>query len=101
MPAHVKEEQFESDIVEWLTTYGGYTAGVDANYDPRSGLDTVELFEFISGTQAEQWAQLVVRHGGDAVKAKQKFVARLVSALESRGTVDVLRRGVEDQGLSF
>ena len=31
--------------------------------------------------------------------ARTKFLSRLVSELDLRGTVDVLRRGVEDQGV--
>ncbi len=101
MPAHTREEQFESDIVGWLTSEGGYGLGVDSNYDPATGLDTAELFAFIGATQADRWEQLVPRHGGDRDTAQRKFVARLVSELARRGTVDVLRRGVEDQGLLF
>lgn len=101
MPEHTKERRFESDIVEWLTTHGGYSEGADSHYDPATGLDTAELFAFIGATQAEQWEKLVPRHGGDRDTAQRKFVARLTSELDRRGTVDVLRRGVEDQGLSF
>ena len=101
MPEHTTEEQFESDIAEWLTTYGGYSEGADSHYDPATGLDTAELFAFIGATQADQWEKLVSRHGGDRDTAQRKFMARLVSELGRRGTADVLRRGMEDQGLSF
>jgi type I restriction enzyme, R subunit len=101
MPEHVKEARFEADIVEWLTTYGGYKAGVDSHYDPTTGLDTAELFAFIGATQGDRWNQLVDRHGKDPDQTQQKFVSRLVVALEKRGTVDVLRKGIEEQGLLF
>jgi type I restriction enzyme R subunit len=101
MPAHTKEEQFESDIVDWLTAHGGYTAGADSHYDPATGLDTAELFAFIGATQAERWEELVPRHGGERDVAQRKFVSRLVGELSRRGTVDVLRRGIEDQGVPF
>ncbi len=101
MPAHVKEQQFESEIVSSLTSNGGYTAGVDSNYDSKAGLDTAELFAFIGATQGTKWNELVGRHGGDPDKTQQKFIARVVSGLEQRGTIDVLRRGVDDQGITF
>ena len=33
--------------------------------------------------------------------ARTKFLSRLVSELDLRGTIDVLRRGVEDQGVKL
>ncbi len=101
MPEHVKEKEFESNIVEWLTTHGGYTQGIDSHYDKATGLDTAELFAFIGATQGEKWNQLVDCHGGDPDRAQVKFIARVVSALDQRGTVDVLRNGIDDQGVSF
>jgi type I restriction enzyme R subunit len=101
MPEHVKEKEFESNIVEWLTTHGGYTLGVDSHYDKKTGIDTAELFAFIGATQGEKWNRLVDFHGGDPEKAQVKFIARVVSALDQRGTVDVLRKGVDDQGIAF
>jgi type I restriction enzyme R subunit len=101
MPSHVREQQFETDIVDWLITLGGYAPGADANYDRRVGIDTVELFAFISATQSERWNQLVTRHGGNIQNARQKFVSRLVAAIDEYGILHVLRRGVEDQGLKF
>ncbi len=99
MPKHVTEEQFETDIVESLVDHGGYSQGEKRHFDPAVGLDGAELFAFIEVTQATEWATLVKRHGGNPEAAKAKFVARLVSDLDMRGTVEVLRRGVEDQGV--
>jgi type I restriction enzyme R subunit len=101
MPEHVKEKQFESDIVEWLCQHGGYSEGVDSHYDRKLCIDTAELFAFIGATQARTWEKLVSRHGGDPDKAQQKFLSRVSQALDKDGTVRVLRRGVEDQGLTI
>jgi type I restriction enzyme, R subunit len=101
MPRHVTEEQFESDIVAALVGSGGYTQGNKAHFDSDLGLDTTELFGFISDTQAKGWAALVKRHGGNGDSARTKFLSRLVSDLDQRGTVDVLRQGVEDQGVKI
>lgn len=101
MPEHVTERQFESDIVEWLTATGGYTSGHNAFYDMTLGFDGSELLAFIGATQSERWSQLIVRHGGDSNEAQLRFKKRLGVELDKRGTLDVLRRGVEDQGLRF
>lgn len=101
MPKHVTEEKFESDVVESLVDRGGYTQGDRANFDTVTGLDIPELFTFIVETQPTEWASLVKRHGGDVTSARTKFLSRLVSDLDQRGTVEVLRRGVEDQGVKM
>jgi type I restriction enzyme R subunit len=101
MPKHVTEEQFETDIVGSLVNGGGYTQGDKANLDTVTGLDTTELFAFIEATQPKGWATLVKYRGGDPEVARMKFLSRLVSELDLRGTVDVLRRGIEDQGVKL
>ncbi|HUP68364.1 MAG TPA: type I restriction endonuclease [Acidimicrobiales bacterium] len=101
MPEHVKEKQFEADVVEALTTTGGYTAGINQFYDVALGLDTSELLAFVGATQISSWNELIVRHGGNPDEAQQRFKQRLAAELDRRGTLDVLRRGVEDQGLRF
>lgn len=101
MPAHVKEEKFERDVVEYLIKHGGYTQGHREDFDLTTGLDTVQLFAFLTGTQPKEWATLVGRYGGDEVQARTKLLSRIVGLLEKRGTIDVLRRGVDDQGVRF
>ncbi len=101
MPEHVKEKQFEADVVEALTATGGYTAGVNEFYDVTLGLDAGEVLSFIGATQIGAWNEVIVRHGGDPDEAQARFRQRLASELDRRGTLDVLRRGVEDQGLRF
>jgi type I restriction enzyme, R subunit len=99
MPKHVTEEQFETDIVESLVEQGGYIQGETKHFNTTIGLDTTELFAFIVTSQPKDWATLVKHRGGDPEVARTKFLARLVSELDIRGTIDVLRRGVEDQGV--
>jgi type I restriction enzyme R subunit len=102
VPSHVTEHQFESDIVGWLTTEGGYTSGEDSHYDKKLGIDTAELFAFIGATQGEHWNSFIdSRYGGDVGKAQEKFLSRLVAELDQRGTMEVLRSGVKDQGVHF
>ena len=97
----VDENAFETEIAEWLIEHGGYTAGTPDHFDPRMGLDTAELWEFIGATQAEDWHRLRMLLGGSADDAQRAFKTRLAKELDARGTVDVLRRGVVDHGVTI
>jgi type I restriction enzyme, R subunit len=60
----VDEAAFEEFICDWLVKRGGYGAAKEGeNFDAKVGLDTVELFDFIVGTQADRWSELVKRYG--------------------------------------
>jgi type I restriction enzyme R subunit len=93
------ERDFEVEIVSWLTAHGGYSEGVDRSFDPVSGLDKSELFEFLATSQRRSWDRLQELHGGDSARARAAFLQRLVSELDRRGTIDVLRNGVIDHSI--
>ncbi len=104
----VGEEAFESFICDWLVEHGGYSAakvgiaqGQPTDFDPVRALDTAELFAFIGATQADTWSELLVLYGGDADRAQRGFADRLAKELDARGTVDVLRHGVVDLGVTI
>jgi len=98
----VGEAAFESFICGWLIEHGGYllmkVGTAHADFDSVRAIDAVELFAFIESTQADVWHQLVVLYGNDVTKAQRGFADRLAKELDTRGTVDVLRRGVVDLG---
>ena len=95
------EFAFETEIVGWLVERAGYTEGALAHFDAERGIDTAELFAFIGATQIEAWNRLIMLHGGDPDTAQRAFGDRLAKELDSRGTVDVLRRGVVDLGVTI
>ncbi|CAN5753889.1 DEAD/DEAH box helicase family protein [soil metagenome] len=95
------EEAFEEVIESWLVDHGGYLQGSRSNVDVTRGVDTAELFAFLGATQHEAWSRLIALHGGDPDEAQRRFVDRLVGQLDERGTVDVLRHGVEDLGVAL
>jgi type I restriction enzyme R subunit len=104
----VTERLLEDEIAAHLTAGGGYgvcKVGTDArwrhDFDPRSGLDTVELLTFIGLTQHGDWERLVAAYGGDENVARERFLRRLVLQLDERGTVDVLRHGIRDQNVEI
>ncbi len=105
--AKVDEAGFESFICNWLVDHGynavkvGNAQGEPTDFDRQRGLDTAELFAFIGATQGEAWGKLTKLHGGDPNVAQAKFADRLAGELDKRGTVDVLRHGVVDHGVTI
>ena len=92
------EQPFEAEIVDNLTRHGGYEQEQD--FDREVGLDFGTTLRFIGATQREQWERLTKLHGG-ADQAQQAFRLRVAKELDSRGTVDVLRQGVVDHGVTI
>lgn len=90
------EATFESNIEESLISSGGYIKGSSANYQPEVGLDTNLLFQFIQTSQPESWSKLEEVHGDETA---EKFLQRLVKELDLKGTLRVLREGVDDHGV--
>jgi type I restriction enzyme R subunit len=103
------EFAFESEICAWLADHGGYDLVKAGNalsmghpdFDPERGLDTAELFAFIAVTQANEWARLQSLYGGDPDHAQRAFADRVAQQIDTRGTVDVLRHGVDDRGVTI
>jgi len=93
------EGAFESAIEAHLLA-NGWMQGTASHYRRDFGLDTAVLFEFIGATQPNQWSRLIALHGG-ANEAQHKFGMRLAAEIDARGTMDVLRRGVEDLGVKI
>lgn len=93
------EKRFEDAIEAWLLERGGYAPAPRSGFDAALGLNPGELFAFIDTTQPNAWAELVARHGSDAA-ARAGFLKRLSSEIDSRGTVDVLRHGATDLGVT-
>ncbi len=91
------EPAFEVFVATWLVDHGGYDEvrgprqSRPPAFDPVTGVDTEDLLAFIGATQAEAWERLEQLHGGSA-GAPTKFVARLATEIDRRGTVDVLRQ---------
>ncbi|QYG93775.1 DEAD/DEAH box helicase family protein [Iamia sp. SCSIO 61187] len=100
MPGMHSEEAFEEAIEAWLVDHGGYQSGAASYVDPVLGIDTATLFEFIGQTQIPEWNRLIGLHGG-ADEAQRRFLARLAAQLDERGTLEVLRHGVEDLGVQI
>ncbi len=99
-----KEHALEDEVTQYLVHNGGYQGVKWANreprdFDPGTGLDSKDLFDFVESTQPDEWAQLVKLHGGRD-QARRAFIERLTGALDRRGAVDVLRHGIVDLGVT-
>ncbi len=89
------ERPFEEFIADYLSEHG-WIAGDPKFWSRELALDTAHLIAFLEESQPKKWQRLTAVHGG---QVQERFLARLTKELDSRGTIDVLRRGVEDHGV--
>jgi type I restriction enzyme, R subunit len=94
---------YESTLEKLITEHlvdNAWHQGDKSNYTREIGLDVEELKLFVLSTQAEEFGRLTSLHGG-VVVAWKKFSERLAKEIDSRGTIDVLRKGVIDLGVKL
>ncbi len=92
-----REIHLEDEICEHLAAHGWlYAPGDSAGYDRALALFPSDVIAWLEETQPQAWEILCKNHGsqvGDVV------LSRLRAALDTRGTLDVLRHGIELLGL--
>ncbi len=114
MPVDTSEHNFELTILSSLTDGNDasepsvrYEGSVDTegyrqrepdSYNRDRCLIPDDLYDFIVATQPEEWADLKENVSGDP---KDHLVRRVSKAVEKRGTLNVLRRGVKLYGCRF
>ncbi len=92
-----KEIQFENEIClqlagrDWL-----YDASDAANYDRARALFPTDVLAWVQSTQPKAWDSIVKNHGNSA---SETLLTRLRDSVNQRGTLDVLRQGIELLGL--
>jgi type I restriction enzyme R subunit len=92
-----KEIEFENDICAHLAASGWlYAEGDAAGYDTPRALFPADVLAWVQATQPAAWAALSKTHGAHA---DAMLLDRLRKQLDDRGTLDVLRVGVEMLGL--
>jgi type I restriction enzyme R subunit len=98
MPANLHREiKFEDEICQHLGAHGWlYAEGDAANYDRARALFPSDVLDWVAATQPEAWKVLQKNHGE---RAGETLFARLRDQLDQRGTLDVLRKGIELLGL--
>lgn len=92
-----KEISFETEVCDHLASHGWLHAEGDAaGYDRARALYPSDLLAWVQATQPQAWATLSKNHGA---AAEVMLLDRVRRQLDERGTLDVLRHGVELIGL--
>ncbi len=92
-----KEISFESEVCNHLASNGWlHEAGDAAKYDRARALFPPDVLTWVQATQPKAWETLTKNHGALACETLLK---RLRDQLDQRGTLEVLRQGIELLGL--
>ena len=92
-----KEISFESEVCQHLGANGWfYAEGDAAGYDRTRALFPADVLAWVQATQPAAWETLVKNHGA---AAGETLLGRLRDQLDQRGTLEVLRVGIELLGL--
>ena len=92
-----KEISFEAEICQYLKANGWLYAEADAiKYDRPRALLPADVMAWVQDAQPNAWEALTKNHGA---KAAETLLTRLREQLDQRGTLDVLRHGIELLGL--
>ncbi len=92
-----QEIHLETEICEHLAANGWlYAQGDAANYDRARALFPADVMNWVKATQPKAWEVLEKNHGAQAVDV---LLGRLRDSISQRGTLDVLRHGIELLGL--
>jgi type I restriction enzyme R subunit len=98
VPVDHKEKAFESAIEYHLLTTAGYTKAEQGHFDQERALDTTQFIPFIQDTQPDTWKKLDKLLG---VRAEEILLDDLCKAMDSRGSLDVIRHGFKCYGESI
>ena len=92
-----REIHFENDICNHLGASGWFYSEEDhADYDRKRALFPADVVSWVEETQPKAWESLIKNHGAAAAAT---LLDRLRASLDQRGTLDVLRTGMELIGL--
>jgi len=92
-----KEINLETEICSWLVANGWLYAEHDAAaYHRTLALFPADTVAWLKDTQLQAWEALNKHHGA---QAEDIMLGRLRDAINQRGTLDVLRHGIELLGL--
>ena len=88
-----KEINCENEICEYLAAHDWlYAEENGKHYHRARALFAKDVLAWVQTTQTKEWDALVKNHGSHALDT---LVNRLRDSLDQRGTLDVLRRGIE------
>lgn len=92
-----KEVRFEDEICAYLAEHGWlYETGSAALYDRKRAIFPPDLIIWIQEAQPKTWEALKRSHGANAEEA---LLDRVRRQIDDRGTLDVIRHGIEMVGV--
>jgi len=97
MTTNTSEKAFQNDIITHLISTG-YVKRGNENYNKSVCLDPELVFKFVTDTQDRTWKKFQRVYGD---RAEKKFFYRLVSEIEKKGTIHVIRNGFKEGGCHF
>jgi type I restriction enzyme, R subunit len=91
------EATFESAIVEHLRNHG-WQQGNSDDFNAATALDEKTVLQFVQQSQKKEWERLKQHYKEET---ENKFIQRLIKELDLRGTLEVIRHGINDSGCKF
>jgi type I restriction enzyme, R subunit len=92
-----QEISFEAEVCDWLGAHGWlYESSDGERYDRARAIFPPDLVAWVQATQPKAWEALSNSHGPSAADV---LLDRVRKQLDDRGTLDVLRHGIEMIGL--
>ena len=91
MPSNIKENGFETLIVDSLVNDNDYEQGCNTDYNKEYAIDEVRLFRFLKDTQEQALKDL---HILDSPLEKDRFFKQLDKKLKREGVIELLRKGM-------
>lgn len=94
----VRESNFEAAVETVLAGSMGYLVGSPGDYDKSLCMMPQTVARFLQVTQPAQWTAYREVVGADA---EQKILRRIQEVVERKGTLHVMRKGVDESGHHF
>jgi type I restriction enzyme R subunit len=98
MPVDHKEKAFETAIEHHLITSAGYSKAEQAFFDQQRVIDPVQFLDFLKDTQSNTLKKVRNLLGNET---ETVLLDELCKAMDSRGSLDVLRHGFKCFGESI
>jgi hypothetical protein len=98
MPKTLSEQNIENAMVADLVKLNGFHIAGPTDYDRELCLIPHALVRFLQVTQPQAWKELRTELGDEA---ESRIVKRVRNVIEKKGTLHVLRKGVDESGCHF
>ena len=98
MPKTTSEQTFENAVVADMVTLNGFHLAGPDDYDPEHCLIPKSLLRFLQVTQPAVWKELRDQLGSEA---ETRIIKRVRDVIGKKGTLHVLRQGVDESGCHF